>query len=100
MSEQECFSVGPKGLSLRVRGKPGSRTDRIVGLRSGELLVEVRAAAEQGKANAEVARVLARALGVPRNLVALRVGAASHHKVFLVPSECRASLEALCRRLP
>jgi uncharacterized protein YggU (UPF0235/DUF167 family) len=100
MSQQPCFSAGPKGISLKVRGKPGARADRVVGPRSGELLVEVRVPAEKGKANVEIARVLAKSLGLPSDQVTLRVGAASHHKVFLVPLECRALLEALCRELP
>jgi len=97
MGIQECFSVGPKGITLRVRGKPGARADRVIGPRAGELLVEVRAAAEKGKANAEIIRILSAALGIPRDLIALRIGATSHHKVFIVPPECRGSLEALCR---
>jgi uncharacterized protein YggU (UPF0235/DUF167 family) len=100
MKEQPCFSVGPRGVSLKVRAKPGARNDRVVGLRAGELLVEVRAPAEKGRANAEIARVLSESLGVSKNLVTLRIGGSSHHKVFVLPLECRGALEAICRKTP
>ena len=87
---------GPEGLSLKVRAKAGARSDTVVGQRAGELLVEVRAPAERGRANAEIARVLSKALGIPKDLVTLRIGGASHHKVFLLPLACRGGLEALC----
>jgi uncharacterized protein YggU (UPF0235/DUF167 family) len=100
MGEQACFSVGPKGVSLKVRAKPGSRNDRVIGSRAGELVIEVRAPAEKGRANTEIARVLSKSLGVPRDLVTLKIGGASHHKLFLLPAGCRDALEALCRKSP
>ena len=92
MSEPGFYSVGPKAIMLRVKAKPHARQDAVLGVRAGELIVAVRAAAEKGKANAEIVRVLARALGVPRGLVVLKSGAGSPHKVFLVPLEAAAVL--------
>jgi uncharacterized protein (TIGR00251 family) len=95
MADEACYSIGARGISLRVRARPGARADRVTGIRGGELLVEVRAPAEKGRANQEIVKLLAKALGVPRDTVTLKVGAGSHHKVFLLPAEARAALEKL-----
>ena len=95
MAEEPCYSVGARGISLRVRARPGARADRVAGIRGGELLVEVRAPAEKGKANQEIVKLLAKALGVPRDTVTLKIGAGSHHKVFHLPVEARGALEKL-----
>ena len=42
------------GVRLRLRVKPGGRADRLIGAHDGALKVEVRAAAERGRANAAV----------------------------------------------
>jgi uncharacterized protein YggU (UPF0235/DUF167 family) len=92
MGESAFFSVGAEAIVLRVKAKPHSREDAVLGVRAGELLVTVRAAAENGRANAEIVRVLAKALGVPRDRVVLKSGAGASHKVFIVPLEAAAAL--------
>ena len=94
MPEQQCWSVGRRGVSLKVRAKPGARRDAIVGVRAGELVVEVRAAPEKGKANGEIARLLAEALGLTRQEVTLAFGGAGHHKVFLLPASAQNALRS------
>jgi hypothetical protein len=95
MAEEPCYSVGARGISLRVRARPGARADRVAGIRGGELLVEVRANAEKGMANAAIVKLLAETLGVPRDSVTLKIGAGLRHKVFALPAEARAALERL-----
>jgi uncharacterized protein YggU (UPF0235/DUF167 family) len=95
IGEPAFFSVGAEAVVLRVKAKPHAREDAVLGVRAGELVVAVRAAAEKGKANAEIARVLAKALGVPRDRVALKSGAGAPHKVFVVPLEAAAVLRSL-----
>ncbi len=96
MSEEKCYDVGGRGVAVRVRARPGARDDAVVGPRGAELVVDVRAKPERGRANEEVRRVLADALGVRRDEVELKVGATSHHKVFLVPRAALPGLVKLC----
>lgn len=82
---EEFYSVRSACIFLRVKAKPGAREDSIVGVRGSELVVAVRVQPEKGRANGEIARVLARALGVSRDEVALKAGGTSSHKVYTVP---------------
>ncbi len=95
MIQESFYSVGRATIRLKVRARPHSRTEAVLGVRAGELTVAVSAPPEKGKANAAVARVLARALGVPRDSVALKSGGSSPHKVFEVPLEAAAALKGL-----
>ena len=84
---------------MRVKARPRARQDGVLGVRAGELVVAVRAPAEKGKANAEIVRVLARALGLPRANVALKSGGSSPHKVFQLPLEAEPVLRKLSAAL-
>jgi uncharacterized protein YggU (UPF0235/DUF167 family) len=95
MKSDSFFTVHGGSVSLRVKAKSGARQDAVLGVRGPELLVAVRAVAEKGRANVEVARVIAKALGVPRDRVILKLGGASPHKVFEVPVEAAARLEKM-----
>jgi len=86
--------VGKKGISLKVRAKPGARRDAILGVRAGELVVEVHAPPEKGRANDQIVRILAASLGLPRQEVALTFGGTSHHKVFLLPARAESALRS------
>jgi uncharacterized protein len=99
MSETGFYTVQAKCVTLRVKAKPGARQDAVLGVQGAELAVAVRAVAEKGKANQEIARVLARALGLSRDSVVLKLGAGSHHKVFQVPREAAGLVGALAQRL-
>ncbi|MCE5192082.1 MAG: DUF167 domain-containing protein [Actinomycetia bacterium] len=65
---------------LRVYATPKAGADEIVGWRDGELLVRVTAPPEDGKANAAVCKLLAKALGVPKSAVRVTRGDTSRHK--------------------
>jgi len=97
MRSGSFFTVREGSVSLNVKAKPGARQDAVLGVRGAELLVAVRAVAEKGKANAEIARVIAKSLGVPRDSVVLKRGGASPHKVFQVPPEAAARLSKMER---
>jgi len=65
-------------IALHVTPKSGR--DEIVGWRGGELSVRVTAAPEDGKANAAVCRLLAKALRLPKSAVSIVRGDTSRHK--------------------
>ncbi len=91
------YTVHTGTITLRVKAKPGARADAVTGVRGAELMVSVRSPAEKGKANAEIVKVIAKALGVPRDAVVLKVGGASGHKVFQLPLEAEAGLREIER---
>ncbi len=95
MPESSFYAVHGSTLMLRVKAKPGARQDAVLGVRGTELVVSVRAVAEKGKATAEVARVIAEALGLPRDSVVLKLGPTSPHKVFQLPAAAAAALARL-----
>jgi uncharacterized protein len=67
---------------LKVRVTPGARESAIGEWRDEVLRVRVREKAEKGAANEAVARLLAKALGVPVSTVVLKRGATSREKLF------------------
>jgi uncharacterized protein YggU (UPF0235/DUF167 family) len=91
--------MAARGILLRVRGKPGAREDRVVGVRGEELVVSTRAAPERGKATEAIARTIADALGLRRDEVALEHGASTPRKVFALPGRALGALEAMLQEL-
>jgi uncharacterized protein (TIGR00251 family) len=77
---------------LRVRVQPRARRDEIVGERGGELVVRVTAPPVDGKANAAVCALLARAAGVPRSRVSVVRGHTARDKVVRVDGRDDAEL--------
>jgi uncharacterized protein (TIGR00251 family) len=66
--------------TLHVYVTPKSGRNEISGWRGGELLLKVTAPPEDGKANAAVCKLLAKALGVPKSAVCVTRGETSRHK--------------------
>jgi uncharacterized protein YggU (UPF0235/DUF167 family) len=85
-----------------VRVHPRARRDRIAGVHSDALKLEVTSVPEGGAANRAVERLLVRALGVPASGVAVVLGATSRGKVVavdgLAAADAAALLEAAARR--
>lgn len=75
------------GWRLAVRVHPGARRSEVVGEHAAELRVRIAAPANDGKANAELARLVADRLGVPVRQVVLARGATSRSKVLEVPAD-------------
>ena len=89
-----------EGIRLRIRVKPGSSRQAVLGrtrLSDGHeaVLVAVSAPPEGGKANEAVAALLAKPLGVPKSRIAVRVGATSRTKLL----EIAGDPEVLASRL-
>ncbi|MBL8551321.1 MAG: DUF167 domain-containing protein [Hyphomonadaceae bacterium] len=90
------------GVRLRVRVTPKASEDRIDGAAqdaSGapHLQLRVRAAPENGAANAAVEALLAKRLGVPRSRVHVAKGATARVKMVDIAGLDAASLKALIR---
>jgi uncharacterized protein (TIGR00251 family) len=83
------------GSRLRVKVKPRASKSRIVGVRSGMLEVAIAAPPVDGEANAELIRVLGRALGVRKSGIVIVSGEASREKLV----EIALGAEALERAL-
>ncbi len=82
------------GVRLRVRVKPRASKSRIVGVRSGMLEVAIAAPPVDGEANAELLRVLSRAMGVKKSAVQIVNGEASREKLVSIAID-RAELERI-----
>ncbi|WKU08515.1 DUF167 domain-containing protein [Micromonospora sp. HUAS LYJ1] len=89
-------------VTVAVRVKPGVSRPRVGGCFAGPhgpaLVIAVTAPAVDGRATEAARRALAGALGVRPAAVALRTGAASRDKLFLVDG-ATPEVTALLRRL-
>jgi uncharacterized protein YggU (UPF0235/DUF167 family) len=92
---ESFFSMRNTDILVRVKAKPGARSDGVLGVRAGELLVGVRAAPEKGRANDALILILSETLGVKRGDIILKTGAGSPRKQFTVPLSARFALESL-----
>ena len=75
-----------------MHARPGARRDAVEGLRpeadgSVALRVSVRAAPEDGKANAAIAKLLAATWDVPKTRLSLASGATDRRKLFVLAGE-------------
>jgi len=80
---------------LRVRVTPRARRDEVVGWQGGVLRVRVSAPPLEGKANAAVAKLLAKTLGVPSRDIAIARGERSREKQVVVDGLSEAEVRAL-----
>jgi uncharacterized protein (TIGR00251 family) len=71
---------GPRSLLLVLHVVPGVSKSEIVGIQGDALKVRVAAPPSKGQANKELARLLARALGVQTRDVEVVSGHTSRHK--------------------
>jgi uncharacterized protein len=69
---------------IRVRLTPRGGRDAISGVHDGVLAVRVRAAPVDGKANAALCRLLAKAVGVPPSRVRIVRGHAAREKLVRI----------------
>lgn len=85
-----------QGIRIAVRAQPKAARDAIEGVRSfpgGErLAVKVTAAPDRGRANAAIAALLAKALGVPPTAVSVASGETGRDKVMVVAGDPAALL--------
>ncbi|AWN49140.1 hypothetical protein DK419_24610 [Methylobacterium terrae] len=94
------WRITPGGIEVRVRATPRGGRDALDGVETRDdglpvLKVRVRAAPEDGAANAAIRDVLRRALGLPASAVTLATGAAARIKLFRVAGDGPALAERL-----
>lgn len=87
------------GAVLAVKAVPGSSRDKIVGVLGDCLKVATSAAPEKGKANAAIAGILAKALGLARRSVELVSGPGNPRKEFRLLGLSAAGVREALRRL-
>jgi len=80
--------------SLRLKVTPSASRDAVVGWQGDVLRVHVRAAAQRGKANDAVLRLLAIALDVERRRLRIVRGETSRQKVVSVDGLGQAEIRA------
>ena len=71
-------------MSLAVWVTPGAPRSEVAGVADGRLRLRLAAPAHEGKANAELVRLVAETLGVPRRQVDLATGASGRRKLLRV----------------
>lgn len=71
-------------VRLRVRVQPGASRSEVIGWQGQCLRVRVQAPPLEGRANAAVIDLLAKALDVPRRRLRLERGEATREKVIAV----------------
>ena len=81
----ELAHLARAGAELSLRVTPRAKVNAVT-LTGDGLAVRVTAAPEDGKANAAVLKLLARALGVPKSRLEIVRGAAARDKVVRVLS--------------
>lgn len=94
------WRITREGIEIRVRATPRGGRDALDGVETRDdglpvLKVRVRAAPEDGAANAAVRDVLRRALGLPTAAVTLAAGATARIKLFHVAGDGPALADRL-----
>ncbi len=88
-----------EGPVFRVRARPGGSRRFAGGVHQGALKVQTTLPPEKGKANSDILKIVARALGLRKSQVSLAAGAKGRNKEVLVigidPDELQERLNAL-----
>jgi uncharacterized protein len=80
---------------IELRVSPGAARSAVVGRHGTGWKVRVAAAPEDGRANAELVRLLASVLGVPERAVSIVAGHRSRSKTVTVDGVEQAEVERL-----
>lgn len=79
----DLTNLARPGAEIAIRVTPKASRDRIL-VEGEDIRVYVTTVPEDGKANAAVQKLLAKALGVPKTRLVLVRGATSRDKVFRI----------------
>lgn len=92
----DCAADG-ESVTLAVHVQPRARKSEVAGTHGDALKVRVTAPPEGGRANEEVVRILADALGVPRSAVEIVAGHTSRRKRVRIRGVTVEQVAALAR---
>jgi uncharacterized protein (TIGR00251 family) len=90
-----CFRASGALILLDIKAVPGASRSRIAGPGGDRLRVQIAAAPEDGKANAELRSFLAKTLDCPRKDVILVAGEKSRLKTVSLPLACLEKLKKI-----
>jgi uncharacterized protein (TIGR00251 family) len=89
------------GVVIQVRAAPKARREGIEGVVAGArgpaLKIAVSAPPAEGRANARLCEIVAKALDAPKSAASIRTGAASRDKTIFVAGNSQALLDAVAR---
>ena len=86
-----------EGAILPVQAQPGAKRNGLTGVHNGRLKIAVTQAAEKGKANKELGKLLADLLHVRRGDVELCKGPTATQKEFLIRGMTAVGLQQRLR---
>ncbi|MDR0730849.1 MAG: DUF167 domain-containing protein [Treponema sp.] len=95
MAANVWLRVRGDSILMDIKAQPGAGKTETGGLKDGRLKVRIAAAPEDGKANAELCRFIAAALGCAKGKVTVIKGQKSRLKTLEAPLSCREQAEAL-----
>jgi uncharacterized protein (TIGR00251 family) len=90
-----CIRVAGDRVLVDIKARPGAPRSELEAVRDGRLRVGIAAAAEDGRANAELTALFARLLGCPKKNLRLTRGERSRLKTLEVPLIYREKIEIL-----
>ncbi len=74
-------------MKLRIKVKPGSKTDEIVREADGGLKVKIKAQPVEGKANKYLVEYLSEVLGIPKSKIVLLKGETNSFKTLEIEAD-------------
>ena len=74
-------------MKLRIKVKPGSKTDEIVREADGGLKVKIKAQPVEGKANKYLVEYLSEVLGIPKSNIVLLKGESNSFKTLEIEAD-------------
>ncbi len=87
------------GVLLPIKAQPKARSNSINGVHNGRLKISVTEAADRGKANAAIIKLLSKSLGLSRGEIEIVSGQTAQLKVLLIHNLEIAELTGLLKPL-
>jgi uncharacterized protein (TIGR00251 family) len=90
-----CYRITESAILLDIKAVPGASRTKTAGVQGDRLRVQIAAAPEDGKANAEMRAFLAKRLGCAKKDIFLQSGEKSRLKTVSMPVGLKDRLEKL-----